>query len=131
MKPPLEDAATMEYTHAQRWIVAHDICDPKRLQRVWRYLHKEGVRLQYSVYLLKGGRAEIELVMQRLRELIDERTDDVRFYPLTDSTRIWGLGSQFDDDGITLCDAMMDKFRQNVVQGTDAVSREAMELRFW
>jgi hypothetical protein len=46
-----------------------------------------------------------------LREIIDARADDVRIYPLTENTRIWGLGTQFNDDGNTLSDAFMDKLK--------------------
>lgn len=97
------------HSHAQRWLLAHDVRDKKRLQRVWRYLRQEGVRLQYSVYLLAGTRHQVEAIIERLREIIDERADDLRIYPMTANTRIWGLGTQFNDDGNTLCDAFIDK----------------------
>lgn len=100
------------HSHAQRWLLAHDIRDKKRLQRVWRFLSQEGVRLQYSVYLLAGTRQQVEAIIDRLQQLIDESADDVRIYPLTENTRIWGLGTQFNDDGNTLCDAFMDQLRQ-------------------
>ena len=100
------------HSQAQRWLLAHDIRGKKRLQRVWRFLQKEGVRLQYSVYLLAGTRYQVEAIIERLRGLIDESADDVRIYPLTENTRIWGLGTQFNDDGNTLCDSFMDKLRQ-------------------
>jgi CRISPR-associated protein Cas2 len=111
MSPKTHRMQQIPHSHAQRWLLAHDIRDKKRLQRVWRYLRQEGVRLQYSVYLLAGSRQQIEGIIERLRELIDERADDVRIYPLTENTRIWGLGTQFNDDGNTLCDDFMDKLR--------------------
>jgi len=102
----------LPHSHAQRWLMAHDIRDDKRLQRVWRFLRNEGVRLQYSVYLLAGSRQQMEAIIEQLRGLIDERADDVRIYPLSENTRIWGMGTQFSDDGNTLCDAFMDQFKQ-------------------
>jgi CRISPR-associated protein Cas2 len=105
----------LPHSHAQRWLLAHDIRDQRRLQKVWRFLRKEGVRLQYSVYLLAGQRQQIEKLIDQLRFLIDEKTDDVRIYPLTESTRIWGLGRQFNDEDNMLCDAFMDKlYRVNI-----------------
>lgn len=104
---------TMPHSHSQRWLLAHDIRDPRRLQRVWRYLRQEGVRLQYSVYVLAGTRQHVEGVLDHLRTLIDEQSDDVRVYPLGENTRIWGLGKQFDNDGNTLCDAFIDKMIQS------------------
>ena len=111
MPPKNSRTLPIPHSHAQRWLLAHDIRDKKRLQKVWRYLRQEGVRLQYSVYLLAGTRHQVEAHIERLRELIDARADDVRIYPLTENTRIWGLGTQFNDDGNTLCDAFMDKLR--------------------
>lgn len=105
-KPPA--LQQIPHSHAQRWLLAHDIRDRKRLQRVWRFLRKEAVRLQYSVYLLAGPRHEVEKIIEHLRSLIDERLDDVRIYPLSVHTRLWGLGTQFSDDGNTLSDALMD-----------------------
>ena len=100
------------HSHSQRWLLAHDIRDPRRLQRVWRYLRQEGVRLQYSVYVLAGTRHHVEGVLEHLRTLIDERADDVRVYPLNENTRMWGLGTQFNNNGNTLCDAYIDKMIQ-------------------
>lgn len=100
-------------SHSQRWLLAHDIRDPRRLQRVWRYLRQEGVRLQYSVYVLAGTRHHVECVLERLLTLIDERADDVRVYPLNENSRIWGLGTQFENDGNTLCDVFIDKMIQS------------------
>jgi CRISPR-associated protein Cas2 len=110
---PIPKTPQIPHSHAQRWLLAYDIRDPKRLQRVGRYLRQEGVRLQYSVYLLSGNREHIEHVVEQLRQLINEKADDVRIYPLTENTRIWGLGTQFDDGGNTLSDAFMDKLIQS------------------
>jgi CRISPR-associated protein Cas2 len=113
MHTPNSHASQNRHSHAQRWVLAHDIRDPKRLQRVWRYLRQEGVQLQYSVYLLACTRHEIQGIIEQMRQLIDERRDDVRIYPLTENTRIWSLGSQFNDSGNTLCDVFMDKLQQS------------------
>lgn len=118
------------HSHAQRWLLAHDIRDKKRLQKVWLYLRQEGVRLQYSVYLLAGTRHQIEVIIGRLRELIDERADDVRIYPLTENTRIWGLGTQFNDDGNTLCDAFMDKHIHADIGATETMADDDPRLSF-
>lgn len=100
---------TLPHSHAQRWLLAYDIKSPKRLQKVWRYLRKEGQRLQYSVYILAGHRQQIQTIMDALSDIIEPREDDVRIYPLGENTRIWGLGTQFDDGGNTLSDAIIDR----------------------
>lgn len=108
-KQPRTHQPSLPHSHAQRWLLAHDIADPKRLQKVWRYLRQEGVRLQHSVYLIRANRAQIEEILNRLRMLIDARADDVRVYAITENTQIWGLGTQFNNDGNTLCDELVDK----------------------
>jgi CRISPR-associated endonuclease Cas2 len=99
------------HSHATRWLLAHDISDTKRLQRLWRYLSKEGLRLQYSVYFLKGNRAEMEDIANHVLELIDQSADDVRIYALTQHTRLWGLGQQFPENSNMLCDEFLDKMK--------------------
>lgn len=130
MKHKKTHTLPIPHSHAQRWLLAHDIRDPRRLQRVWRYLRQEGVRLQYSVYMLAGTRQQVETIIQRLRQLIDEREDDVRIYPLTENTRIWGLGTQFNDDGNTLCDAFMDKLKQVYEDDEIGTAAESNRLNF-
>jgi CRISPR-associated protein Cas2 len=117
------------YSHSKRWLLAHDIRDPRRLQRVWRYLRQEGLRLQFSVYILAGTRHQIETVLEHLRTLIDEQADDVRVYPLSENTRIWGLGSQFGDYGNTLCDALIDKIVQSEATPV-AIEKPIQKLSF-
>lgn len=118
------------HSHASHWLLAYDIRDPKRLQRVWRCLRQEGVRLQYSVYLLTGSRRHIEQLLAQLQPIIDERVDDVRVYPLSENTKIWGLGTQFEDGGNTLCDEFIDKLIQSNSEVTDDQNMHA-KLSFW
>ena len=130
MTTPSTRTLPIPHSHAQRWLLAHDIRDKKRLQKVWRYMRQEGVRLQYSVYLLAGTRHQIEGIIDRLRELIDERADDVRIYPLTENTRIWGLGTQFNEGGNILCDAFMDKLKQAEPDTPETTADDDTRLSF-
>lgn len=52
----------------RRFLIAYDICDPKRLRRVIKVMESYGQRLQYSVFLcdLSG------------QELVDWRADMLR-----------------------------------------------------
>lgn len=99
---PLPDKPT-------RWILCYDIRNPRRLQRVHRYVSKHGLPMQYSVFLLKGSREKVERILAGLRPYLDERVDDVRCYPLGKSTRIWGLGQQFSDGPALVTDEMLDR----------------------
>ena len=126
---PRTHTSYLPHSHAQRWLLAHDIADPKRLQKVWRYLRQEGVRLQYSVYLISGNRQHVDKVLSRLRALINEKADDVRVYAMTENTRIWGLGTQFDDGGNVLCDELIDKLRMDTTN-VQAQRRANEDLSF-
>ena len=64
------------------FIVCYDICDPRRLGRVFRYLKKRAVPLQYSVFLFFGDDRQLDRCLAGLVPLIDEKCDDVRAYPL-------------------------------------------------
>ncbi len=95
----------------ERWLVAYDIADPRRLQKVGRHMRKEGLALQYSVYLVRGNKVKIDMLLDELSALIDRRADDIRAYPLGENVRIWGLGKQFDEGGNTLSDDVLDRLR--------------------
>lgn len=118
----------LAHSHAKHWLLTHDIRDPKRLSRVWRYLRKEGVRMQHSIYFLTGDRHQLEKVIEQVQLLIDEQADDVRIYPLTENTRIWGLGTQFGDGENLLCEAFMDKIKQPMLCAPSA--RQGHRLSF-
>jgi CRISPR-associated protein Cas2 len=95
-------------TYPASWILAYDITDKRRLQRVSKYMSQEGIRLQLSVYLLTGHRKQIELVVAQLLQWIDIQSDDFRIYALTENSKIWLLGKGYDLDGVTLSDSTLD-----------------------
>ena len=76
------------------WLICYDIADPRRLARVARYLEKHGIRLQYSVFIVKADQAAVDSISNDLAELIDARHDDIRFYPLANDSRGVFIGSQ-------------------------------------
>ena len=98
----------------ERWLLAYDIADPRRLQKLGRHMRKEGLPLQFSLYLVRGNKAKIDQLMNQLAAMIDVRADDIRAYPLGENVRIWGLGTQFEDGGFTLSDDVMDRLRVSV-----------------
>lgn len=66
----------------QHYLVAYDIADPRRLQRVAQCVGRLGLRIQYSVFLTQLTPRQCKNLTGQLRRLIDPRADDVRFYPL-------------------------------------------------
>jgi len=65
-----------------RWLVAYDIADPRRLGRVFRYLKKQGVPLQYSVFMVEASAVKMESLFVQLSKMVNAQTDDVRAYRL-------------------------------------------------
>ena len=65
-----------------QWLVCYDICDKNRLGRVFRFLKKKGVPVQYSVFLVDASAANMRRMLLDLAQLIDVRADDIRAYGL-------------------------------------------------
>lgn len=64
------------------YIVTYDICDPKRLRRVFRICKGHGLHLQYSVFECDLTAAEKVEFERRLDAVIDPREDQVLFINL-------------------------------------------------
>ncbi|MDI6750252.1 MAG: CRISPR-associated endonuclease Cas2 [Pseudomonadota bacterium] len=64
------------------FILCYDISDPKRLGRVFRFLKKRALPLQYSVFLFSGDERQLDRVLEKLVPFIDAEEDDLRAYPL-------------------------------------------------
>ncbi|GHU27445.1 CRISPR-associated endoribonuclease Cas2 2 [Betaproteobacteria bacterium] len=63
-------------------IICYDIADPKRLVRLYRYLLKQAVPIQYSVFLFEGDDRQLRACLETAAEQIDKKEDDLRAYPL-------------------------------------------------
>jgi CRISPR-associated protein Cas2 len=64
------------------YIVAYDICNPKRLRRVARAGEDFGFRRQYSVFLCRLSAHDLVRLKSRLYDIIDLGEDQVLFIPL-------------------------------------------------
>ena len=84
----------MPDSRVRPWLVGYDITDPRRLQRVNRFLKKHGVPVQYSVFLCRATRPQLKRILAGIDELIDARTDDIRAYPLMESSTPYLYGRQ-------------------------------------
>ncbi len=61
------------------YIVTYDICDPKRLKRVFKAMKDWGNHLQYSVFECELTAAEMVQMREQLREIIDGDADQILF----------------------------------------------------
>ncbi|WP_419569586.1 CRISPR-associated endonuclease Cas2 [Rheinheimera sp.] len=67
----------------QHWyLICYDIRNPKRLNKTHRWLRRQALMLQESVYLYQGDLKEAAALRQALKKRIDVQVDDVRIYQL-------------------------------------------------
>lgn len=64
------------------FIVCYDICNPRRLGRLHRFLKGCAVPLQYSVFLFSGDERQLDRLLEQAAGYIDPNADDLRAYPL-------------------------------------------------
>lgn len=79
----------------KQWhVLSYDVRDNKRLQQLHRYLKKQGIPLQHSVFLLHATTAELADTLYGVRERVHLRKDSVRLYPVNSLANIWAGGQQ-------------------------------------
>lgn len=83
-----------------RYLVTYDIAHPRRLARVFRCLKREGVPMQYSVFMVETSAVKMGQIMGRLGKLIEEREDDVRAYRLPDNGWYVSMGASILPDDL-------------------------------
>ena len=76
-----------------RWLATYDISDPRNLVRVFKLLKKEGVPIQYSVFLINTNAVKISVLLGRISKMINPKTDDVRIYRIPEKAWITCIGA--------------------------------------
>ena len=61
-------------------VVSYDITDDRRRNRMARVLKDYGSRVQYSVFEAVVNEEQLEELMERVEELLDNDEDSVRYY---------------------------------------------------
>jgi len=64
------------------YLVAYDICNPKRLRKVARTCEDFGFRRQYSVFVCRLSATDLVRLKSRLYDIINLQEDQVLFIPL-------------------------------------------------
>jgi CRISPR-associated protein Cas2 len=72
----------MAVHQARPYLLAYDIADPKRLSRVHRTVRDYGLPLQYSVFLVVVNTQRLDQLLAQLDDIIHDKEDDIRVYPL-------------------------------------------------
>lgn len=74
------------------YLLAYDIRDPKRLQRVHYYLRRRALAAQQSVFFLYATDIELNQTLDDMAKRIHRHRDDVRAYPITHPAEVWLAG---------------------------------------
>lgn len=98
----------------RRWLVAYDICCPRRLSRVHRRLARSGQALQYSVFCLCMNQAQARELAAELEALIQPE-DDVRLYALGKSPWYRWAGPGAMPEAVMLLDAPLELATDNAL----------------
>lgn len=61
------------------YLVTYDICEPKRLRKVYRLMRGFGEHLQYSVFLCELNRSRRTILEMRLGQIMNLREDQILF----------------------------------------------------
>ena len=77
------------------YLICYDIRHSKRLSKLARYLEKEAIRIQYSIFFLPFcNKDRLYKISQEIVDIINNENDDVRIYEIKN----YGinLGSAYD-----------------------------------
>lgn len=84
------------------YLVSYDIADPKRLGRIHRVLKKQGLPVQYSVFMVTMTTPRLNKLLDTVKKLIDDGEDDFRCYALPANIECKQLGSRLFPDDVML-----------------------------
>ncbi len=73
------------------YLIAYDIADPRRLQRVARTMERHALRCQKSVFLFRGDGAAVEALLDTLAPLLVPEEDVVQAWKLAQDQPAAGL----------------------------------------
>jgi CRISPR-associated protein Cas2 len=82
------------------YLVTYDIADPRRLGRLFRFLKKQGLPVQYSVFLVDASATQMGTLMVKIAKMIHPDADDVRAYRLPENGWKVTLGASILPDDI-------------------------------
>lgn len=88
-------------TNSHWHVIAYDIKDSKRLQRVHRILSKIALPFQKSIFLILSTEKNINKLLNRLNHYINEKEDDIRTYPVDSIKTFWIYGLSATPDLVT------------------------------
>jgi len=73
------------------YVIAYDICNPKRLRKVARHLERVALRTQKSVFVFRGDAVRLAGLLDEVAGLMDLREDIVQAWKLAGDERVDGM----------------------------------------
>ena len=83
-----------------RYLIAYDIADSRRLQKLQRHMQQYAQSLQRSVYLFEGSEANFNQCLAGIVKRIHPQHDDVRIYAISTPSRLLCKGRNVNTDGV-------------------------------
>ena len=85
-------------------LVIYDIVDNKRRSQMVKALNSYGLRVQKSAFEAMLTKKQYEIMLNRIKPIIDEQTDSLRVYILNDVVNVytWGIGESKVDDCVII-----------------------------
>lgn len=97
----------MAINQKRGWLIAYDITLPRRLGRIFRFLKKHAIPVQYSVFYFEGSSNDINSLINDLLKIINIKTDDVRIYPIPLNISYNTIGKSSFPEGISFFSDIM------------------------
>lgn len=78
----------------QWYVIAYDVCDARRLNKLHYFLSKKALALQNSVFLVRLDRPSLDELLAGIDQRSKSSEDDIRLYPVSHPDMIWAAGKQ-------------------------------------
>jgi CRISPR-associated protein Cas2 len=76
------------------YLLAYDIRQPKRLQKLHYFISKHALAMQNSVFLFEAEPSTLNTILKGIAKRSHQLEDDIRLYPLFNPNQIWAAGKQ-------------------------------------
>lgn len=123
----------MGISRIHTYLIAYDISDPRRLQRVHTFLKQCAIPIQYSVFITRVSEARLARIKTGIVDRICEDEDDVRIYHVPDRTEVRLLGRLPLPEGMQLVvgDGAATMNRLTAGPDSSSVGARQGELELW
>ena len=69
------------------YVIAYDISDDRKRDKISKILEKYGIKVQYSIVECDLSKATVKALYQQMSKIIDKKTDKIYLYPLDEECK--------------------------------------------